>query len=134
MRGQPELIDSAVEEMLRYESPVQLGNRLTTTTVEFGDTAIPAGTILTLCIGAANRDPEVYAQPDRFDITRDPRDHLAFGGGIHTCAGLNVARLEARIAIGRLVREFPGLRLNGEVVRDQRMRFRGFLSLPMAVE
>ena len=67
-------------------------------------------------------------------LLHDPRDHLAFGGGIHTCAGLNVARLEARIAIGRLVREFPGLRLNGEVVRDQRMRFRGFLSLPMAVE
>lgn len=134
LRQQPELVDAAVEEMLRYESPVQLGNRLTTTTVEFGDIAIPAGTILTLCIGAANRDPEVYEQPDIFDITRDPRDHLAFGGGIHTCAGLNIARLEARIAIGRLVQHFPGLRLNGEVVRDQRMRFRGFLSLPIAVE
>ena len=134
LREQPELIDAAVEEMLRYESPVQLGNRLTTRAVEFGDTAIPAGTILTLCIGAANRDPEVYEQPDRFDITRDTREHLAFGGGIHTCAGLNVARLEARIAIGRLVQHFPALRLNGEVVRDQRMRFRGFLSLPVAVE
>jgi cytochrome P450 len=134
LREQPDLIDSAVEEMLRYESPVQLGNRLTTTAVEFGDTAIPAGTILTLCIGAANRDPEVYDLPDRFDITRNPVDHLAFGGGIHTCAGLNVARLEARIAISRLVQNFPGLRLNGEVVRDQRMRFRGFLSLPMVVE
>jgi cytochrome P450 len=134
LRKQPELIDAAVEEMLRYESPVQLGNRLTTRAVEFGDTAIPEGTILTLCIGAANRDPEVYEQPDVFDITRNPRDHLAFGGGIHTCAGLNVARLEARIAISRLVQNFPGLRLNGEVVRDQRMRFRGFLSLPMAIE
>jgi len=134
LREQPELIDAAVEEMLRYESPVQLGNRFTTKAVEFGDTAIPVGTILTLCIGAANRDPEVYGEPDRFDITRDSRDHLAFGGGIHTCAGLNVARLEARIAIGRLVQNFPGLRLNGEVVRDQRMRFRGFLSLPVAVE
>lgn len=119
--------------MLRYESPVQLGNRLTTRALEFGDTDIPAGTILTLCIGAANRDPEVYDQPDRFDITRNPRDHLAFGGGIHTCAGLNVARLETRIAISRLMQNFPGLRLNGEVVRDQRMRFRGFLSLPMAI-
>ena len=134
LRRQPALIDSAVEEMLRYESPVQLGNRLTTAEVEIGDTAIPAGSILTLCIGAANRDPQVYAQPDEFDISRNPRDHLAFGGGIHTCAGLNVARLEARIAIGRLVQAFPGLRLNGAVVRDQRLRFRGFLSLPVAVE
>jgi len=134
LHAAPELINSAVEEMLRYESPVQLGNRLTTAATEFDDTAIPAGTVLTLCIGAANRDPEMYADPDRFDITRNPQDHLAFGGGIHTCAGLNVARLEARIAIGELVRRFPALRLNGEMVRDQRSRFRGFLSLPMAIE
>jgi cytochrome P450 len=134
LRARPELIDSAVEEMLRYQSPVQLGNRTTTAEVGFDDVVIPAGTVLTLCIGAANRDPAVYTDPDRFDITRNPQDHLAFGGGIHTCAGLNVARLEARIAIGELVQRFPALRLNGEVIRDKRSRFRGFLSLPMAIE
>lgn len=134
LREQPELINSAVEEMLRYESPVQLGNRITTADVDFGDVRIPEGTILTLCIGAANRDPEMYPEPDRFDISRNPQDHLAFGGGIHTCAGLNVARLEARIAIGEMVSRYPGLILNGKPVRDQRTRFRGFLSLPVSVK
>jgi cytochrome P450 len=134
LRERPELINSAVEEMLRYESPVQLGNRITTAEVQFDDVTIPAETVLTLCIGAANRDPEMYPEPDRFDIERNPQDHLAFGGGIHTCAGLNVARLEARIAIGEMVRRYPGLRLNGEPVRDKRTRFRGYISLPVSIE
>ena len=132
IRQQPDLIDSAVEEFLRYESPVQLGNRLTTKEVMIGDATIPAQTTLTLCIGAANRDPEVYLEPDKLEITRNPRNHLAFAGGIHTCAGLNIARLEARIAIPALLQRFPGLGLAGEPVRDKRARFRGLLSLPMA--
>src|SRR5690606_38336227 len=99
LRREPALIRPAVEEFLRYESPVQLGNRITTAEAAIGGTAIPAGTTLTLGIGAANRDPEAWPDPDRLDIARDPRNHLAFGAGIHTCAGLNVARMEARIAI-----------------------------------
>ncbi len=95
--------------------------------------AIPKGSILTLCIGAANRDPQVFSDPDRFDIARDPNPHLAFGAGIHTCAGLNVARLEGRVAIARIFERFPELRLSGEPVRSRRARFRGFDSLPLAI-
>ena len=133
LKDRPELIESAVEELLRYEAPVQLGNRLTTANVRFDDIDIPAQTTLTFAIGAANRDPAVYPHPDRLDITRNPRNHLAFGGGIHTCAGLNVARLEARIAILALLNRFPGLGLAGTPVRDKRARFRGLLSLPLSI-
>jgi cytochrome P450 len=132
LRADPGLVSSAVEEFLRYESPVQLGNRVATEDTTVGETAIAAGDALTLCIGAANRDPAVYPDPDRLDVGRNPRDHLAFGGGIHTCAGLNVARLEARIAIPALLEHFPKLRLAGTPVRDRRARFRGFLSVPVA--
>jgi len=133
LKKQPELIGSAVEEFLRFESSNQLGNRTTTGDVEIGGVAIPAGTVLTLCIGAANRDPAIFADPDRLDIKRDPNPHLGFGSGIHTCAGLNVARLEGRVAIGRLISRFPGLRLTGSGTRAHRARFRGFEKLPMAI-
>ena len=132
LKEKPGLINSATEEILRYEAPVQLGNRATTETVQFDDARIPAGTTLTFSIGAANRDPAVYPEPDRLDIARYPRNHLAFAGGIRTCAGLNVARLEARIAIPALFNRFPGLSLTGKPVRDKRARFRGLLSLPAA--
>jgi cytochrome P450 len=134
LRREPGMAASAVEEFLRLESPVQLGNRLVTADTEIGGVPIAAGTTLTLGIGAANRDPAAYPDPDRLDIARNPRDHLAFGGGIHTCAGLNVARLEARIAIPAILERFPRLRLNGTPLRDRRARFRGFLELPVAVE
>ena len=130
----PELIRSAVEESLRFESPNQLGNRLTTAPVEIGGVAIPAGTYLTIGIGAANRDPAEFADPDRLDIGREPNRHLAFGSGPHVCIGLNVARLEGRIAIRRFLARFPEYRLAGEPVRGGRARFRGFLSIPVALE
>jgi len=88
---------------------------------------------VTLCIGAANRDPEQFEAPQRFDIAREPNRHLAFGFGIHQCAGLSLARLEARIAIGRFVARFPGYRLDGEPVRASRARFRGFVHAPVAL-
>ena len=132
LKERPGLAESAVEELLRYEAPVQLGNRLTTAAVQFDGVSIPADTTLTFAIGAANRDPAAYTDPDRLDVTRNPRNHMAFAGGIHTCAGLNVARLEARIAIPALFNRFPDLALRGKPVRDKRARFRGVLSLPMA--
>ena len=131
LKSQPELIASAVEEFLRYESPVQLGNRQATVDVEIGGKTISAGTNLHLGIGAANRDAAVYTNPDRLDITRNPRDHHAFAGGIHLCAGLNVARLEARIAIPALLQRFPNLSLAGKATFDTRARFRALLSMPM---
>ena len=133
LKKKPELITSAIEEILRYEAPVQLGNRATTESVQFDDVTIAAGTALTFAIGAANRDPAVYPDPDKLDITRNPRNHMAFGGGIHTCAGLNVARLEAQVAIPALFNRFPALTLTGKPVRDKRARFRGLLSLPMSI-
>lgn len=133
LRAEPHLIGSAVEELLRYESPNQFGNRRATEDCEIGGQRIAAGTYLHLCIGAANRDPEVFSDPDRLDIGRTPNKHLAFGSGIHTCAGLNVARLEGRIAIGRLCARFPQLRIAGPPRRSRRARFRGFTSVPMMV-
>ncbi|MFM0439837.1 cytochrome P450 [Paraburkholderia strydomiana] len=127
----PSLIESAVEECLRFESSNQLGNRMTTTDTEIGGLPVARGTPITLCIGAANRDPEQFAEPDRFDIRRAPNRHLAFGFGIHQCAGLSLARLEARIAVGRFVQRFPAYRLDGEPTRGGRVRFRGFASVPL---
>ncbi|MGR9091201.1 MAG: cytochrome P450 [Gammaproteobacteria bacterium] len=129
----PRAIDSAVEEFLRFEAPVQLGNRITTKPVTLDGVDFPAGTTFTLAIGAANRDPAVFASPDDLDIHRSPNPHLAFGGGIHACAGMAVARLEAKIAIGRLLQRFPTLRHDGSPVRAHRARFRGFDSLPMRI-
>jgi len=131
--ARPELIRTAVEEFLRFESSNQLGNRITTRGVELGGVAMPAGTFITIGIGAANRDPAEFADPDRLDVARDPNRHLAFGSGAHVCAGLNVARLEGRIAIGRFLARFPNYRLAGEPVRGGRARFRGFLSIPVEV-
>ncbi len=131
LRREPSLIRGAVEEILRFESPNQLGNRITTAPAVVGGVAMPAGTSLTLAIGAANRDPGEFADPDRFDIARTPNRHLAFGSGPHVCAGLAVARLEGRIAIERFVDRYPRYELSGAPVRGGRARFRGFKSLPV---
>jgi cytochrome P450 len=128
---EPALIDSAVEELLRYESPLQLNNRLATAPVALGGVELPAGSFITLGIGAANRDEAVFAQADRLDIGRRPNPHLAFGQGAHACSGMNVARLEARIAIGALVARYPKLALAGAPLRDRRVRFRGLQRLPV---
>ena len=129
----PALIKTAIEEMLRFESSNQLGNRMTVEPVELGGIALPAGTPVTLCIGAANRDPHQFADPERLDIGRTPNRHLAFGTGAHQCAGMALARLEGAIAISRFLARFPTYALNGEPVRGGRVRFRGFLSVPCVV-
>jgi len=126
----PALIKTAVEEMLRFESSNQLGNRMTVEPVELGGIAMPAGTPVTLCIGAANRDPAQFADPESLDIGRSPNRHLAFGTGAHQCAGMALARLEGAIAISRFLARFPNYTLSGEPVRGGRVRFRGFLSVP----
>ena len=106
----PALIRTAVEELLRFESSNQLGNRITTEPVELGGIALPAGTPVTLCIGAANRDPAQFADPEHLDVGRTPNRHLAFGTGAHQCAGMALARLEGAIAISRFSGALPGLR------------------------
>jgi cytochrome P450 len=127
----PELLGTAVEELLRFESPLQFNNRLLTAPLRLGTGTLPAGSFVTLAIGAANRDPAVFAAPDTLDIARRPNSHLAFGQGAHACSGMNVARLEARIAIGRLLARFPGIAARGAPERDRRVRFRGFRHLPV---
>jgi cytochrome P450 len=129
----PELIKTAIEEVLRYESSNQLGNRMTTEPVELGGIQLAAGTPVTLCIGAANRDPQQFSDPEHLDIGRTPNRHLAFGTGAHQCAGMALARLEGAIAMSRFLQRFPGYALNGEPVRGGRVRFRGFLSVPCEV-
>src|SRR6476661_6289723 len=129
----PELIKTAVEEMLRYESSNQLGNRMTTERVELGGVMLETGTPITLCIGAANRDPAQFPDPEAFDIARTPNRHLAFATGAHQCAGMALARLEGAIAISRFLARFPNYALNGPPVRGGRVRFRGFLSVPCAI-
>jgi len=129
----PEMIKTAIEEVLRFESSNQLGNRMTTEPVELGGIAVPAGASVTLCIGAANRDPQQFADPERFDISRTPNRHLAFASGPHQCVGMALARLEGATAISRFLARFPNYRLNGAPVRGGRVRFRGFSSVPCRV-
>jgi hypothetical protein len=133
LAAEPALADSTVEELLRFESPLQLNNRLTTKCMTIGDTTIPAGTFLTLGVGAANRDPEQFERSDQLDIGRSPNNHVAFGQGRHACSGMNVARLEGRIAFSELVRRFPAIDLAGSPERDPRIRFRGFRRLPVVL-
>jgi hypothetical protein len=128
----PDLIKTAVEEILRFESSNQLGNRMTTEQIELGGVTLVPGTPVTLCIGAANRDPLQFPDPETFDIGRTPNRHLAFATGAHQCAGMALARLEGAIAISRFLARFPNYALNGEPVRGGRVRFRGFLSVPCA--
>ncbi|RIK95086.1 MAG: cytochrome P450 [Proteobacteria bacterium] len=131
LRADPTLIKSAVEEFLRYESSNQLGNRRAAEAVEIAGQSYPEGTLITLGIGAANRDPEEFPDPDRLDITRAPNRHLAFGSGMHACAGMTLARLEGQLAIGRLLARFPKIERAGAFKRGGRARFRGFLSYPV---
>ncbi len=128
--AEPDLISSAIEETLRFESSNQLGNRRATRACEFGGVVLEAGALLTLGIGAANRDPAQFPDPERFDVGRAPNRHLAFAAGPHQCAGLSLARLEGRIAVEKFVRRFPAYELAGKPTPGGRARFRGFLRLP----
>ena len=134
LRDEPGLVNSAIEEMLRYEGPIQLNNRRLTTAVTMGNTTLPEGAFVTLGIGAANRDPQQFADAERFDVARKPNRHVAFGHGDHACAGMNVARMEARVAFSRLLSRFRHLKPAGTPERDRRIRFRGFRKLPLRVE
>lgn len=131
--AEPDLMRKGVEEILRFESSNQLGNRVAAADFAIDGRAFPAGTQITLGIGAANRDPAQFSDPDAFDVTRDPNRHLAFASGIHQCVGMAVARLEGRIALSRFLARFPDYRLDGVPERSQRVRFRGFLRLPARV-
>jgi cytochrome P450 len=133
LRAEPALMNVAVDEFLRFQSPNQLGNRRVIVAAVVGGVELPPDTLVTLGIGAANRDPAQFPDPDRVDVARTPNRHLAFVTGIHACAGMWLARMEGRVAIGRLVSRFPAMRLAGTPVRARRARFRTLVSLPVAV-
>jgi formyltetrahydrofolate-dependent phosphoribosylglycinamide formyltransferase len=133
LQAHPDLIKSTVEEILRFESSNQLGNRITTQAVTLGGVDLPAGTPVTLCMGAANRDPAQFAHPHTLDITRQPNHHIAFAGGIHKCAGMALARLEGTVAIAGFMARFPQAQLLGTPARNARARFRGFGQVAFAL-
>jgi cytochrome P450 len=127
-------LDTAIDEFLRFEPSNQLGNRRALRDCTVGGVDMKAGSLITLCIAAANRDPAVFDQPEALNIERANNKHLAFGFGIHQCAGLSLARLEGRIAIGRFVQRFPNYRLTAQPLRGGRARFRVFLQMPFACD
>ena len=111
LRAAPDLLPSAIEEVLRYRSPVQWMPRATRRDVEMHGQVIPAGKLVLPMIGSANRDPKQFRDAGRFDITRDPNPHIAFGHGIHACLGAPLARLEARIALADFLERVKGFEL-----------------------
>jgi cytochrome P450 len=135
LRSDPELDGGAVEELLRYDSPVQFSRRITTADLDVAGTTIPAGTFTLTCLGSANHDDARWGPTaDELDITRpDAGQHMSFGNGIHHCLGSSLARTEAQVAIGTLVRRFPDLELAGKPERNGRVVLRGLESLPVTL-
>ena len=123
LRAERELLPSAIEEVLRYRSPLQAVFRKTQRHVEVHGQTIPAGKLVLPMIGAANRDPRQFGEPDRFDITRDPNPHVAFGHGIHFCIGAPLSRLEARIGLADLLDRLDDIALAGDEPWEPRQAF-----------
>jgi cytochrome P450 len=133
LRENPALITNAIEELLRYDSPVQASRRVTLEPVTIGGTAVPAGAFILASLGSANRDEQFWG-PDAGELRLDrenARQHVSFGAGPHHCLGAALARLEAATAIGGLAARFPGLALDGEVAWNGRINLRGPAHLPV---
>ena len=133
LKEDPDLITTAIEEGLRYESPLQVGNRVTTGEVEIGGELLPTGTYIHTSIAGANRDPAEFNKPEEIDITRKPNRHIAFALGHHVCLGATLARMEGRIAIGELVKRFPKIQQTGPAISMGLARFRGFNNMPVKI-
>ena len=128
---EPGLIDGAVEEVLRTQSPNQFGNRQTNKVTEIDGIVLEKNVNVHMCIGAANRDPEVFNKPNMFNICRkNARRHLGFAAGPHVCVGLTLARLEAKIAVNEFLTRFNNYMITDHSFISKRVRFRGFVSLP----
>lgn len=126
LRADPGLLDTAIEEMLRYDGPVQIAARVADRDREVRGLPLRRGDAVIVMLGAANRDPDVFADPDTFDITRSPNPHVAFSHGVHFCLGAALARAEAQVLLPRLLDRFPTLRLADEHVEWQpTLDFRG---------
>jgi cytochrome P450 len=129
LAAQPQRSAAAVEELLRFESPVQYRVRTATAQIELHGVAVPAGGAVALLWGAANRDERRWECPDELDLGREPRRHLAFGEGIHHCLGAPLARLQGRVVLEETLRAMPGYRLAGEPVRMATHNTRGVAQL-----
>ena len=137
LKRNPAMLPRAIEEMLRYDGPVQSTVRFTQQPVQLGGTEIPAGGFALMIVAAADRDPSQFKNPEKFDITRDPNEHVAFGEGIHFCIGAPLARMEARVAFEAMLERFPRLRLKDPaIVPTYKGSYflRGLESLPVAID
>lgn len=136
LRGDLSLLPSAVEEVLRHESPLQMVGRIARDDLEIAGTRIGKGEVIALVLGSANHDPSVFTDPDRLDVGRKENKHLAFSQGAHYCVGAALARIEGQIALGSLLRRFGGLRLareDGALEWHQNLSFRALKSLPVVI-
>ena len=133
LRDDPGLIETCVEEILRYQAPIQINNRRALSDTALSGVPVKAGTIVHLMIGAGNHDPAHFPQPQRFDISRRPNRHLSFGLGIHICAGNSLARIEGAIAFGKMFDRFPSLQLTAPATLSKRIRFREVTELKVAL-
>jgi cytochrome P450 len=132
LRAEPDLAPEFVEELLRYDTPVQLTTRITTGPVEAGDgVVVPTGAPVNLLLAAANRDPARYPEPHRFNPGRPNIQPVSFGGGVHHCLGAPLARLEAQVAFPLLLDMLPGLALDGPPDRRDRLVLRGLRTMPV---
>ncbi len=131
LRQAPSLIGTAIEELLRFDAPVQMTGRIVMSDLEIGGQTIKQGDFVLPLLGAANHDPAQFTEPDKLDLARSPNAHLAFGRGIHFCLGAPLARVEAQAAIGALLERYPALELNGTPTRRDQITLRGLTSLPV---
>ena len=132
LEAEPERWPRAVEEVLRFDSPVQITGRLARQDVEVAGVPLPRGSGVVMLLGGAHRDPEVFTDPNRFDVTRaNAGDHLAFSAGPHYCLGAQLARLETTVGLRALYDRFPDLRIEGEPVRHTTQVLRGWSSVPV---
>jgi len=133
LKRDPSLINSAVEELLRFDGPSQLTFRVAVEDIELNGKTILAGEDVVLCLGSANRDPEEFPNPDRLDLSRTNNHHLAFGEGIHFCLGASLARAQSQIAINTLIQEFPEMKIQTKILeRRENISLRGLKSLPVS--
>jgi cytochrome P450 len=133
LRADPDLVPTAVEELIRYDSPLQLFERTAVDDTVVADVVVPAGTKIAALLGAANRDPAVFADADRFDVRRADNPHLGFGAGIHFCVGAPLARVELQTSLATLLRRFPRLALAELPERRPEFVIRGVRSLPVTI-
>jgi len=133
LRDRPELIPGAIDELLRFDSPLQATRRVTPEDLTLCGRPVKAGSELMLLLGAANRDPTVFAEPHRLDVTRDARRHVAFGGGVHHCLGMALARLEGTVAFTSLLTRCPAMTLAGAPERRPTYILRGLQALPVSL-